>query len=302
MKSNKHTYKWYYYTRSQRYGFVCLVVVFLLIQGALLFFSSTPTNVPYRTETNYLQSKAYIDSLYVIANKKRDTIYPFNPNFISDFKGMTLGMTTEQIDRLHAFRKQNKYVNSVQEFQNLTQVSNDWIAKYKGYFKFPDWVIERNNRLKNGQPYYANRYPAYERKSDNIPIKDINTATAEDLQLVRGIGPGFSQRIIQDRDKYGGYVSIDQVRFVYYLPEEVIESVRKYFVVKQIPPINKVNVNNASVDELKRLPYMNYYIAREIVKHRSMNGNLVNKSDLNKIGNFPLDKIDIISLYLDFKN
>ncbi|MDR0230201.1 MAG: helix-hairpin-helix domain-containing protein [Flavobacteriaceae bacterium] len=302
MKANKHTYKWYYYTRSQRYGFVCLVVLFLLIQGVLLLYMNSSSEKLYRVSDTYQQDKLYIDSIYRVSHIKKDTIYPFNPNFISDFKGMTLGMTPEQIDRLHAFRKDNKYVNSVKEFQQLTKVSDEWIMKYKGYFKFPDWVVARNNKIKSGESYYANKFPTYERKSENISIKDINTATEEDLQLLRGIGPGFSKRIIQDRDKYGGYVSIEQVKFVYYLPDEVIESVQKYFVVKQIPSIIKINVNSASIDELKKLPYMNYYIAREIVKHRSMNGNLVNKNDLSQIEKFPLDKIDIISLYLDFKN
>jgi len=49
-------------------------------------------------------------------------------------------MTLAQIDKLHQFRKQNKYVNSKAEFQKLTGVSNDWMKQYAPYFKFPDWV------------------------------------------------------------------------------------------------------------------------------------------------------------------
>ena len=40
---------------------------------------------------------------------KKDTIYPFNPNFISDYKGYKLGMSIQEIDRLHQYRAQNKY-------------------------------------------------------------------------------------------------------------------------------------------------------------------------------------------------
>jgi DNA uptake protein ComE-like DNA-binding protein len=77
---------------------------------------------------------------------------------------------------------------------------------------------------------------------------------------------------------------------------------KKYFEVGTLPAIKKINVNEASINELKEVPYLNYYIAREIVKYRSMNGDFTNKNDLKEIDKFPLDKIDIISLYLEFTN
>jgi hypothetical protein len=50
-------------------------------------------------------------------------LYPFNPNFITDFKGYKLGMSVQEIDLLE-YRKGNKYVNSPKEFQAVTQVSD----------------------------------------------------------------------------------------------------------------------------------------------------------------------------------
>jgi len=76
----------------------------------------------------------------------------------------------------------------------------------------------------------------------------------------------------------------------------------RYFKVINAPLIVQLNVNEASINQLKEIPYMNYYIAREVVKHRSMNGDFVNKEGLLQIEKFPIDKIDIISLYLRFTN
>lgn len=299
MKPFKHYHRWYYYTRTQRLGFVFLVLLVVAIQGIFYFYNRN-TNIKHHfTSENYLRIKQQVDSLSKLKNNKRDTIYPFNPNFISDFKGLQLEMTVDQLDRLFEYRKKNLYINSEKEFQALTQVSDEWMAKYQRYFKFPDWVIAKNDK-NSGRFRGANSFGSSEVQKPRL-IKDINQATAEDLIEVRGIGPAYSKRIIEARTKYGGFVSIEQVRFLN-LPNEAVEEVLKYFVVNTAPSIKLVKVNTASIDDLKVLPYLNYYIAREIVKYRSMEGDIVNKNDLSKIEKIPLDKIDIISLYLDFKN
>ena len=54
-------------------------------------------------------------------------------------------MSIEEIDRLHSFRKKNKYVNSIEEFQELTKMSDSLLNKISPYFKFPDWVVKRES-------------------------------------------------------------------------------------------------------------------------------------------------------------
>jgi DNA uptake protein ComE-like DNA-binding protein len=282
----KHRNTWYYYTKSQRRGFVALFVIILIVQVILLFASK----LTYQTkdysqnfDADYLEKKKYIDSLYLAANERKDTIYPFNPNYITDYRGQMLEMTIEEIDRLHRFRKENKFVNSVREFQAITQVSDEWIAKYSPFFQFPDWVTQKESN----KQAYSNHKSNWKKseQQEQIVKQDINQATSEDLQKVRG-----------------GYVSTQQLYFVYGLEEEVLDELKKYFEVGTLPAIKKINVNEASINELKEVPYLNYYIAREIVKYRSMNGDFTNKNDLKEIDKFPLDKIDIISLYLEFTN
>ncbi|MGL4581620.1 MAG: ComEA family DNA-binding protein, partial [Flavobacterium sp.] len=236
-----------------------------------------------------------LDSINAMSQSKRDTIYPFNPNFITDYRGFILGMSTEEINRLLAFRKDNKYVNSAREFQQLTKVSDAWLSKYSSYFKFPDWVTN---------PKSKREYVDYSKPKDVAPIVPscINSATLEDLQKVRGIGPYYAEKIIKERDKYAGFVSVQQLKFIYGLSDEVIGELNKHFILVKVPTISSLNINEATINQIKELPYMNYYIAREVVKHRSMHGDFVNKEDLLQIEKFPIDKIDIISLYLSFTN
>ncbi len=291
--------RFYYYTKSQKRGLFFLVLLVIAIQLYIYYPRSSDQYIvdQYSTLFNdeYQKQISLLDSINAIALAKRDTIYPFNPNFITDYRGFVLGMSTAEIDRLLSLRKENKYVNSAKEFQQITQVSDEWLKTYSTYFKFPDWV---NN------PKVKREYVDYSKPKVEVPIVVIciNSATLEDLQKVRGIGPYYADKIMKEREKYGGFVSIQQLKFVYGLSEEVVNELYRHFKVMNAPTVTTLNINEASINQLKELPYMNYYIAREVVKHRSMNGDFVNKEGLLQIEKFPIDKIDIISLYLRFTN
>jgi DNA uptake protein ComE-like DNA-binding protein len=235
-----------------------------------------------------LQSK--VDSIKVEKLNYVPKIYPFNPNFITDYKGSKLGMSVVEIDRLLNFRKTNQYVNSASEFQKVTQVSDSLLSTISPYFKFPDWV---NNRK-------ANHYKSFEKKAEKIVLKDINLATKEDLIKIVGIGPALSDRILKQKEILVGFVSMKQMEDVWGLSPEVIENLNKYFVVTTLPKIKKIDINNASIKELLLFPYFKYALAKAIVTYRSMNGDFKNSENLTKINGFPSEKLDIISLYLEF--
>ncbi|KZE80720.1 competence protein ComEA [Myroides marinus] len=292
--------KFYYYIKSQKRGLFFLILIVISVQLLVYYYSrhsdsSIRDRYPSLFTDEYYARVRMIDSIRAITQSTRDTIYPFNPNFITDYRGFILGMSTAEIDRLLTFRKDNKYVNSAKEFQRITLVSDEWIAQYSPYFKFPDWVTN---------PKPKQEYIDYNKPKEVVPIVPIciNSATLDDLQKVRGIWPYYSERIIKEREKYGGFVSIQQLKFIYGISEEVVNELYRYFKVINAPLIVQLNVNEASINQLKEIPYMNYYIAREVVKHRSMNGDFVNKEGLLQIEKFPIDKIDIISLYLRFTN
>lgn len=292
------TTSYFKYTREQRSGIVVLILLMIFIQlGYYFYFAEITFDVQKENEKakEWLAVQSEIDSLKEAKSTESHKIYPFNPNFISDYKGYTLGMSVAEIDRLHDFREGNKFVNSAEEFKMVTKVSNELLAKISPYFKFPDWV---KNKKKN--TFYKEYSKQSVDKKVKIMVKDINGATQEELMKVYGIGPGLSERILKEREKLGAFVSMEQMKDVWGLSPEVIENLNKYFKVLEKPTIAKLDINNASVKEMTRLPFFKYYLAKEIVTFRSMNGAIKSKEDLMKIKDFPVEKVDIIALYLDF--
>lgn len=133
------------FTKQQRNGIFLLILIIISLQCIYFFvdFKSEKININNESLSKFEKE---IDSLKLIElEKSKPKIYPFNPNYITDFKGASLGMTTEEINRLLAFRKQDKWINTTQQFQKVTNVSDSLLNAISPYFKFPDWVNQKKN-------------------------------------------------------------------------------------------------------------------------------------------------------------
>jgi DNA uptake protein ComE-like DNA-binding protein len=283
------------FSREQRTGIFLLLSAIIVLQLVYFFvdFDSFSKDAPEKEKWLSLQSQ--IDSLKQEKLDYVPKIYPFNPNFITDYKGYKLGMSVAEIDRLLVFRKQNKYVNSAQEFQAVTKISDSLLNALSPYFKFPDWV---NN--KKEFPNYKKFPNTAFAKKEKILIVDINQASQEDLVKIYGIGEAISIRILQFKENIGGFVSMEQMNDIYGLSPEVIENLNSHFKVLAVPNVKKIDINDASIKELSLFPYFKYPISKNIVTFRSMNGDIKNTEDLTKIKGLSIEKAKIIALYLNF--
>ena len=300
------------FNRQERSGIFFLLLIIVSLQVGYYFFHHFCRDTKQDSLTVDDDMQSQIDVLKQAALQK-DSIktYPFNPNFITDYKGYAMGMSVEEIDRLHAFRKQNKFANTTEEFQKVTQVSDSLLAVISPYFKFPEWTKTRNRTLVNS--YQSNgvirssKYSTPKTNASNqgrndivqdIDTKDLNSATAEELQTIYGIGEKLSARIIKFRDKLGGFLIDDQLYDVYGLETEVVKRTLQKFRVLKKPDIQKINVNTASVSEMATLVYLQKWVAESIVDYRNINNGILSLDELKNIEGFPSDKIDRLALYL----
>lgn len=280
------------FSKEQRNGIFLLVILIIVFQCVYFFvyFSSEDIRV---NEQEFAKFTKEIDSLRLLKKENsKPKMYPFNPNYITDYKGATLGMTNEEIDRLLTFRKQNKWVNTVKQFQEVTQVSDSLLTVISPYFKFPDWVT--NPKKDNSQNYsYNNKLKTFAQK------QGLNSATAQQLQKVNGIGEVLSERIIKYRNKYkGGFIADVELQEVYGLAPEVIDNITQQFTVKNPRVVPRINLNAATRDELVTIPFIDYELAHDIIEQRLLREGYNSISELTKVKDFPINKFKIIELYL----
>ena len=280
------------FTPKQQNGIFLLILLIIIAGGGMYYVHqlSSDKNISAAKQQELLQVEHFLDSIKTEKQKpKKDTIFPFNPNYINDFKGYRLGMSLAEIKRLKDFREQGKWINSVDDFQKVTKVSDSLLKKISPSFKFPDWVLKRN----------ASAEKSTQTQSTSTKKKDLNTATQEELMEVYGVGETMSQRILNYKLKIGGFVDNIQLKDIYGLPYETEQNILKEFSVLNPKPIEKISINEASVIELSEIIYFNYELAREIVNYRKLHEGIKTFEELAKIESFPAYKIDRIKLYVE---
>ena len=278
------------FNKPQRSGilFVCTLIVGLLC--VLRFYSPQPSLLLDICSPQIVKQQAYVDSLRQEAlEKKKPKRYPFNPNFISDYKAYTLGLTPLEFDRLSRFRGSNKWIHSIADFKEVTKVSDSLLAIIGPLFKFPDWVVKSK--------------AASAQKSVSVGLSytdktDLNTATQIQLQKVRGIGPALSARIISYRDKLGGFSVDKQLQNVWGLSQQVVANVLAGFTVKTPKQIKQIAINTASVSDIATIPGISFDFAKEIWEFRILRQKIESLSELKKIEGMTTSKYALIELYL----
>ena len=283
------------FTRQQRSGIFLLLCLIVIVQCAYYFTNFSSEDYSSNREL-VTQFRAEVDSLKQLKWKENaPKVYPFNPNYITDYKGYTLGMTADEIDRLHNFRKTNKWVNSTKEFQNVTKVSDSLLTVISPYFKFPEWVTNPKPRINYTNTFSENSTPkTFDQK------KDLNSASAAQLKRVYGIGEKLSERIVDYRTKSGGFIADVELQEVYGLSPEVVARVLNEFTVKSGRTISKIKINTASIEDLVTIQYIDYEVAHNIIEERTLREGFSSFDELTKVKDFPIKKSEIIKLYLTF--
>jgi len=283
----------FWYNKRQRNGILFLILIILILQFIYVFvdFSSIDN-----FQTNSIENLKYQNQIDSLKRIKKETnkqkIFPFNPNYLTDYKGYILGMNTKEIDRLLDFRAKGNFINSSIEFQNITGVNDSLLNAISAYFKFPDWVSfkQKNKSVKKLSPK--------KNSSFGVEKQDLNLVTANELMKIKGIGEKLAKRIVSYRNMLQGFSYNEQLYEVYYLNKDVADKVLLQFAVMNIPLIQKININEANFKEVLQLPYIDYELTKKIFDYRNEIGEFSSLQELKKIDSFPLEKFDRIALYL----
>src|SRR5699024_136051 len=141
---------------QQRKGVLGLVLVIIVLFVIIIWQNKKHSHEEGAVLSNEEVQKirAYLDSTSLASEKPKSTVLlPFNPNFMTDYQAYVLGVSVDEIHKLHRFREENKWINSKEDFQLVTGISDSLLEVISPLFKFPEWVnnsagLSRENNLK----------------------------------------------------------------------------------------------------------------------------------------------------------
>ena len=216
-------------------------------------------------------------------------------NDLDDFKNEVEAFYAAQqtaADSIEAARaaRDSAYRNS--RYRNPHRTSNYWHNSYDR-----PWAHERDAGAYSNDTASLKPLP---KKQDYAIVKvDLNHCDTSDITRVPTFGSKRARKIVEYRDKLGGFHSLTQLREIYILQNVDLALCEKYFSVNA-KGIKKIHINRATYKELIGHPYMDTYLAKTITNHISHNGKIKSINEFKEITHAYQALIDKLTPYLCF--
>ena len=162
---------------------------------------------------------------------------------------------------------------------------------------------KRNNLPEGTTKNSQSKYPVYVKQVKFTANEFIylNEKDTTEWKKVPGIGSSFSARIVKYQNLLGGFRSIEQLKEVYGVTDEVFDKIVPYVRVNKNFTIVKLNINKSEFKEILAHPYINYEQTKAIVNLRKRTGDISSLSELTMLEEFSPSDIQKITPYIEFK-
>ncbi len=289
------------FTQSQKRGLY--LVVFLLIAALAGLFGLKWTADQQVNEETFIQLERDFDlpDLPVNASLKVD----INRADSAEFTRLR-GIGPVFAARIVKFRNAKGGFNSVDDLAKIYGLPPETLESLRPHLYLTAY---------QGAPARTNEsYPPRGKKNYEGPSFDLNTATAEDLQNLPGIGTVLSQRIVKYREARNGFQSVDDLAKIYQLSPEVFEEIKPYLTLSErnpssaddltseprmasagtrsegafrgassAPALGSINLNEADSAQLVSVPGIGPASANRILKYRKLLGFYTSLDQLSSV-------------------
>ena len=203
------------------------------------------------------------------------TMFYFDPNTLDAVGWQKLGIKDKTIASMQ------KYISKGGRFREPDDLRKVWGLRDDEKERLIPYV----RIAATAQPTYTNNYTPYEKKpyEKKVPTAiDINAGDSAAFDALPGIGGGYSRRIINFRNRLGGFYKVEQIGETFGLPDSVFQKIKPLLKISG-DDVKKLNINTAKEEELKAHPYIRWQLAKVITEYKKQHGDFKSLQDLRKI-------------------
>ena len=163
--------------------------------------------------------------------------FAFDPNTVSVADLQRLGLSERQAESIENYRSKGGRFRSKEDFRKMYVVSDTLFARLEAYIE--------------------------------IPKLELNTADSAALVALRGIGPYYARKILDYRERLGGFVDAAQLLEIDGLDADRLAGFSEDVTV-DAKKIRKIDLWHASDTVLARHPYIGAKGARSVLRYRQL--------------------------------
>jgi competence protein ComEA len=238
---------------------------------------------------NYHVTRAAIED-----TELKPEYFNFNPNGLSETDWQKLGLSLKQAKVIRNYQAKGGKFYKKEDLKRIYSITEKQYQKLEPYIQ----IATQNTRAVESVKYqpFKKEYTAIKRE---LIVVELNAADSVMMESIRGVGPAFASRIIRFRNRLGGFYSKEQLKEVYGLDSLKYSQLSDQVTV-DVSLVQRININSATFEELKKHPYLNYKQMNAILQYRKQHGNFQSANDLKKVLILNDEIIRKIEPYLSF--
>jgi competence protein ComEA len=309
--------EYFSFTKKERVGIIILIVLIIIIFILPEFFSakkSTSNRQQFEQFKNEIaQLKTQQDSVHNTAKHyephqeyhadyneplhnnviEKSTLFYFDPNTVSNEEWKKLGLRDRTINTIQHYVSKGGKFHKPDDLKKIYGLHDD------EYNRLLPFVRIKNNDAVNvinkteKTPFSNSSF----HKTKEYSVVDINAADTSALTALPGIGSKLANRIINFRERLGGFYNVDQVGETYGLPDSTFLKIKSWLKITA-SSVKKININTADANTLKQHPYIKWNLANAIVQYRQQHGEYKSPGELQQIAIITPEIYAKISPYL----
>ena len=208
-------------------------------------------------------------------------LFPFDPNTLNADGWHRLGLRDKTIATIQNYLSKGGKFRRPEDIKRIYGLFPDQAERLLPYVRIAEESSETPAKDYVKREYVKKE--AYTPYKSAAPVMiDINLADTAAFIALPGIGSKLAGRIVNFRERLGGFYSIDQVGETYGLPDSVFQKIKGRLAAGNAE-LRKININTADATLLKANPYIKWNVANAIVQYRSQHGQYTSVDDLKKI-------------------
>ena len=281
--------KWFSFSKGERVAIITILAAILILILACLF---RPSRKSLSDESLH-----NLDSLLALrqaaielqqqqqAEKPQEMAelhpFPFNPNTLTEDEWRQIGLTDRQVRNIMNYKAKGGKFYSKNDLGKLYTISEEEFAQLEPFIVLPE-VSRSKNTKSSEQSGVSTGSTTAKPEKKAIPIVDLNTVDSVTLVELPQIGGYMASRILEFRDKLGGFVDLEQLRDVKGMDEARFTTIRPYIKIGEAETL-KIDVNRADFKTLVHHPYLSYEQVKRIFNQREKRGMIKNWAQLETL-------------------
>lgn len=311
------------FNQTEIKGFIILMALIAILIVSIFIFDFLPNNTPSKLTVNpkrveELMAKIEIKeakenpfkgkgTLEYTSEKEENTskriikYFQFDPNLATQNDLESLGMATWLAERIIKYRNKGGRFRKKEDLQRIYSFPTELYKSLEPYISIASLSNVASDVIsKKNETFPDKNIPLITSPKESFKVAafDLNRADTNDLKKLKGIASKRAMRIILEREKLGGFYSVEQVKSIWGLDSISVDELLKYGRVSN-PQLRKIKINEVSLEELKH-PYLRPYIAKIIIAYRQQHGSFSGRKDLENIKLLDAQTLDKLLPYLSF--